>query len=858
MEVMGSQQFEQTETLIGAVGKTSSFGVSDDPMLMSMLSTGFYANPLRTMLQEVMFNAWDSHKVSGNTDKPIDIYINDTSGLIIRDYGLGIHDEDIVPTYCVYGNSTKRDDKNQTGGFGLGCKSPFAYGESFTVTSMHKGMKCMYLVSRVSDDNGGKPGLTPLLHNIHTEEQGLMVTVPLKPHDHKKTYEYIKSVLYLSGIKANIHMDDREKPELYEAKSLAPGEYHMDDRNHHQRNNIYAVYGGVSYLIPQSDEYIKELRFVSLITNISNLYIGFAPNTLSPLPNREGLSMSDKTKENIRIGLEMCMERFRDVFEPMVHCHIRSKFDGYVKANIAPQFAIYNVLRYVDINYGSRSEFRETMTPLVPYNTDKAVWGIAIRLMINDVNDIISIIGNKRWLTIIKYHYVRCYPDSKSLIFKLFKDPGISDRNNWSLGEFISRFTLPDQLSKLHKFEKEIKNFLPNDSGMKKVSLKLSNGNRWVNVTRFKASHNRPLTSAELRLRGRNKATINPRKVVYEEPNQIWDPKDSEEILVNFIPNTVIIAKTVTTLNEVQYNVNSMFCSDNRSIMSYGYSSTDFGNIPGYVVNARKGGYTEAVRILTSMGYNVIEGEEPIKKSYDRSVKKITQYHRVDTNRYGWQGDHVDINVDGYDEVGDGIPLTDPTHYLYITPKVINCSYGYDNRFLKPGIPLIRAMMENNPDIVMVHSVTQAESFEKKGVKPFSSLVDDWFNSTTLNKKLFRNIVRILHISKSNLPDSLLTNKIIQQTMGIANINQDGFWTMFAMVKNISGEEYNSIRSTRKKLDNMIYDTWESDPLKSKINKNIQAVSVFNGSSLSARWNGLDIDGRENLAKSIARFVKSS
>ncbi len=60
MEVMNSTEFQEPNVLIGQVGKTKNFGVSDDPMLMSMLSTGLYANPLRTMIQEIMFNAWDN------------------------------------------------------------------------------------------------------------------------------------------------------------------------------------------------------------------------------------------------------------------------------------------------------------------------------------------------------------------------------------------------------------------------------------------------------------------------------------------------------------------------------------------------------------------------------------------------------------------------------------------------------------------------------------------------------------------------------------------------------------------------------------------------------------------------------
>jgi sensor histidine kinase regulating citrate/malate metabolism len=126
MQVMNGGEFDDKDILVGQAGKTEGFGVTDDPMLMSMLSTGLYANPLRTMLQEIMFNAWDAHRMDNCQDKPIDVYLNETTGLIVRDYGPGIAPKNMRPIYCIYGNSTKRKDDNQTGGFGLGSKSPYA------------------------------------------------------------------------------------------------------------------------------------------------------------------------------------------------------------------------------------------------------------------------------------------------------------------------------------------------------------------------------------------------------------------------------------------------------------------------------------------------------------------------------------------------------------------------------------------------------------------------------------------------------------------------------------------------------------------------------------------------------------
>ena len=176
---MNGGDFDQKSVLVGKAEKTQGFGVTNDPVLMSMLSTGLYANPLRTMLQEIMFNAWDAHRMGKCQEKPIDVYLNETTGLIVRDYGPGISPEDMHPIYCIYGNSTKRNDDDQTGGFGLGSKSPYAYNDSFTVTSHHDNKKSIYLMNRVSEDNDGGPGMTPIIEGAPTSGKKIFIIMYL-------------------------------------------------------------------------------------------------------------------------------------------------------------------------------------------------------------------------------------------------------------------------------------------------------------------------------------------------------------------------------------------------------------------------------------------------------------------------------------------------------------------------------------------------------------------------------------------------------------------------------------------------------------------------------------------------------
>lgn len=320
MEVMNGAEFKQQQVIIGQQTKTKGFSVSDDPMLMSILSTGLYQNPLKSMIQEAVFNAWDAHKASGRMDQPIEIIITDDNQLIISDSGYGIAPEDMYEIYCVYGASTKRDDNDQTGGFGLGCKAPFAYTDSFRVTSSHKGKRYLYLVSRANDDNDGKPGITEMVGNIDCLDSGLMVSIPLKDdRDARKAYEVLKTKIFpYSGINWTLTFKE-EEPEAEQEDELLPGQFVLEGGRMDQHEDLTAQYGGVAYNVPYSEEYETEYNFLSnTIGAVGSIRAGFDSGTLTPLPSREGLNLSETTVKNLRVQIQTIIDELNVLLHPMM------------------------------------------------------------------------------------------------------------------------------------------------------------------------------------------------------------------------------------------------------------------------------------------------------------------------------------------------------------------------------------------------------------------------------------------------------------------------------------------------------------------------------------------------------------
>ena len=121
-------------------GKAKAFFMSDSPEFFTILSSTLYRDKKLAVVREIICNADDAHKMGAGTTRPIEITLTDEE-LVVRDFGPGIHDDKMHGTYCGYGVSDKVKNLKVTGGFGLGCKAPFAVSDHFTVTSCHEGWR---------------------------------------------------------------------------------------------------------------------------------------------------------------------------------------------------------------------------------------------------------------------------------------------------------------------------------------------------------------------------------------------------------------------------------------------------------------------------------------------------------------------------------------------------------------------------------------------------------------------------------------------------------------------------------------------------------------------------------------------
>jgi len=140
------------------VAAKGTFGISETNQvhIMTILRDTLYTDRILAVLREYASNAWDAHREAGKGDLPIKVVLPtpEEPTLVIRDWGLGLSEEDVFEVYTQYGDSTKRDSDTCVGMLGIGCKSGFAYTETFTVTSWHGGWKKVYVAVLDESDVG--------------------------------------------------------------------------------------------------------------------------------------------------------------------------------------------------------------------------------------------------------------------------------------------------------------------------------------------------------------------------------------------------------------------------------------------------------------------------------------------------------------------------------------------------------------------------------------------------------------------------------------------------------------------------------------------------------------------------------
>lgn len=133
--------------------KVASISARKQAKLQKLLTKNLYEDPETAVIAELTNNAIDAIVASGKDpiENPVIVNLSReySSGeyfLSIKDNGVGLSKWEFENIFMNYLESTKEDDNEQLGHFGLGGKSPLALNRSYRVISSKDGIKTTYLI----------------------------------------------------------------------------------------------------------------------------------------------------------------------------------------------------------------------------------------------------------------------------------------------------------------------------------------------------------------------------------------------------------------------------------------------------------------------------------------------------------------------------------------------------------------------------------------------------------------------------------------------------------------------------------------------------------------------------------------
>lgn len=296
------------------------FTLDNQGMIFDILRNKMYSDPIAAICREISCNARDAHREVGKADLPIQIYLPNRAEpfLKIKDFGPGISPERMSNVFIKYTGSTKRNDNIQTGGFGLGAKTPFSYSDSFNIITNYNGKQYNYIC--FIDET--KIGKISLLSEENTcEPNGTEIIVPVKVEDITLFYSAVERSTRYWEVKPTVK--DIHGSFVWKHLDIV---YNGNDskisRSIDWNQNFKAIIDGVEYPIQSS--VIKDIcsknTNINIISNFRGdtlLYFGVGELSLSA--NREQIYFDFNTKQKISSRIESLFKEIEALVQDKIN-----------------------------------------------------------------------------------------------------------------------------------------------------------------------------------------------------------------------------------------------------------------------------------------------------------------------------------------------------------------------------------------------------------------------------------------------------------------------------------------------------------------------------------------------------------
>jgi hypothetical protein len=288
-----ARQFEISEPN----AQSFNFGIDEEDMsvIAGFLEDKIYTDKVLAVVREISANAADAHVEAGTPEKPflVQLPTDFEPHFKVIDYGLGLSEEKLRTVFTRYGKSTKRGSNGFVGCLGLGCKSPFAYANSFLVISRNGGRKFIYNATK---DDKGINRLIKLSEEETTEPSGLEICVPVAAEDFDTFKRRALELYRWFKVKPEVHgITDAEKASLCPERTVVvPG----NNWALYSEGRARAIMGNIGYELNAYS--IDGLDYKEKTLFNLGVELEFDIGALDIVISREGLEYTEKTSKAIK------------------------------------------------------------------------------------------------------------------------------------------------------------------------------------------------------------------------------------------------------------------------------------------------------------------------------------------------------------------------------------------------------------------------------------------------------------------------------------------------------------------------------------------------------------------------------
>jgi hypothetical protein len=367
------EQYSDVEVESTTIDTDITISKDSTSLIFQIFAKNMYSNPIGSIVREITSNCFDSH-VEANVDiKKVPVLIKKTFDKLTNshyisfiDYGVGMSPERIKNVFSVMFSSSKRQDENQIGAFGLGSKCPLAYrrstglGEeeydnSYSIITNFSGIKYTYQIY----DSNKCPKISEPIIEFTKEGNGTEVRIPVLERDiqtFKK--EMVRQLYYFENVIFEGFVADEECKSSIE--NVLTNEYQIVKaktfffRGNDYSQQVHVCLGRVAYPIDYNSIGLEssDYRFpVAIRMNIGEISI---------TPSRESLNYNESTikvikKKLLEVKAEittMLSKQYESIVTLEDYFKVKNKF-GILYMPNGNNFNVGEIIKQKDIDFSN-------------------------------------------------------------------------------------------------------------------------------------------------------------------------------------------------------------------------------------------------------------------------------------------------------------------------------------------------------------------------------------------------------------------------------------------------------------------------------------------------------------------------